>query len=225
EHHRRVADRSPDESFVHVTLASGPVAEVDDRGLAVLANRSVALDPHRVAGRVQSLRADHDRVEVEVVLLGVPAAMADAAVELEQLRWVDTAAPGDAVLTVGREGHVAGVECAARADLRGLLAEQRGPDAELSLPLEGNRLEIDPPGQNELTVRGLDLLGRQLKRVVRMLGPVALGCQQLDQLRLAGTLIQWGGSGGSSPGSFDGHVPLLTCSAPPACRSVGVHLF
>ena len=68
----------------------------------------VALDAHRVAGRVQSLRADHDRVEVEVLLVRVPAAVVDPAEQAEQVERVDAAAPGDPVLAVGREGVVLG---------------------------------------------------------------------------------------------------------------------
>src|SRR5262249_21924221 len=148
----RVAYRSPDECLVHVALAGGPVAEVDNDRLAVLADGAIALDSHRVTGRVQRLGADHDRVQVEVVLLRIPAAVADPAVELEELGRIQPAAPGAPVLGVCREGHVARTKCAARATLRGLLAEQRGPDAELSLPLQGNRFEIDPPDQNEIAV-------------------------------------------------------------------------
>jgi methyl-accepting chemotaxis protein len=51
-------------------------------------------------GRVQRLAADDDRVQVEVVRRGVPAAVADPAEQLEQLHRVEAAAPGHAVLTV-----------------------------------------------------------------------------------------------------------------------------
>ena len=78
EHDRRVRYRGPDERLVHVALAGRAVTEVGDDRLAVLAHGAVALDAHRVARRVQRLAADHDRVQVEVVRLGIPAAVADA---------------------------------------------------------------------------------------------------------------------------------------------------
>src|SRR6202044_2236353 len=91
EHDRRVEHRREYECLIHVALAGGAVAEVgDDRfagplgGLRVwriAADGAVALDAHRVAGGVQGLAADHDRIEVELVLFGVPAAMADATVK------------------------------------------------------------------------------------------------------------------------------------------------
>ena len=110
------------------------------------ADRAVALHAHGVAGRVQRLRADHDRVEVELVVVRVPAALVDAAEQAEQVERVDAAAPGDAVLAVGREGEVLVAQRAAGADLGGLLAEQAGPDAELALPLQRGRLGVDAPG-------------------------------------------------------------------------------
>ena len=67
--------------------------------------------------------------------------MVDAAEEAEQLERVEAAAPGDAVLAVGREDEVLRTQRAAGADLRGLLAEQLGPDAELAVPLERGRLD------------------------------------------------------------------------------------
>ena len=142
---------------------------------------AVALDAHRVAGGVQGLAADHDRVEVELVLLGVPAAVADPAEQLEQLDRVDAAAPGDAVLAVGREHHVRRGQRAAGADLGGFLAEQRGPEAELALALQGGRLGVDPADQNQIPVQRPDLGGGQVERVVGMLDPLALRGQQLDE--------------------------------------------
>ena len=102
--------RGEDERLVDVALAGRAVAEVGDDGGVALgvagADRAVALDAHGVAGRVQRLGADDDRVEVEVLLVRVPAAVVDAAEEAEQVERVDAAAPGDAVLAVGREGVV-----------------------------------------------------------------------------------------------------------------------
>ena len=132
------------------------VAEVGDhRRVAVGvagADDAVALHAHRVAGGVQGLGADHDRVEAEVVLVGVPGALVDAAEQAEQVERVDAAAVGDAVLAVGREDVVLRAQRAAGADLRGLLAEQLGPDAELAVALERGGLGVDAPGQHHVAV-------------------------------------------------------------------------
>ena len=180
EHHRGVVHRGPDERLVHVALAGRAVAEVGDHGLAVLAHRAVALDAHGVAGGVQRLAADHDRVQVEVVRAGIPAAVADPAVQAEQQRGVQAAAPGHAVLPVGGEGHVARPQGPARAHLRCLLAQQRGPDAQLALALERDGLEVDPADDDQVPVEGLDLLAGDLQRIAGMLDPLTLGGEELD---------------------------------------------
>ncbi len=86
------------------------------------------------------------------------------------------------MLAVGREGHVARLQGPARADLRGLLAEQRGPDAQFALALQGDRLEVDPADEDQVPVQPLDLLGGDLERVIRMLGPLSLRSQKLNEL-------------------------------------------
>jgi hypothetical protein len=184
EHDRRVRHRSPDERLVDIALAGRAVAEVgDDRLAVVAAHGAVALDAHRIARGVQRLAADHDRVQVEVVGLGIPAAVTDSPVQLEQLRRVQAPAPGHAVLAVGGEGHILRPERPARADLRGLLAEQRGPDSQLALALQGDGLEVDPADEHQVPVQRPDFLGRDLKRVVGMVDSLALRRQQLDEFR------------------------------------------
>ena len=84
------------------------------------------------------------------------------------------------MLAVGGERHVPGPERTARADLCGLLAEQRGPDAELTLPLQGDGLGVDPADQDQVGVEVLDLVGGQLQRIVGMLHPLALRREELD---------------------------------------------
>ena len=63
--------------------------------------------------------------------------------------------PGDAVLAVAREGHVLRLQRPAGADLRGLLAEQRHPDAELALALQRVGLPVDPADQHHVAVERL----------------------------------------------------------------------
>ena len=122
------------------------------------------------------------------MLLRLPAAVADAAEQLEQLDRVDAAAPGHAVLAVGGEHHVFGAQRPAGPDLGGFLAEQRGPDAELALALQGDRLGVDPADQHQVAVQILDIGGGEVQRVVGVLDPLTLGGEQLDEpfLGLAG---------------------------------------
>ena len=170
EDQRGVEHRRPGERLAHVALAGGAVAEVDDHGLVL---RGVALYAHRVPGGVQRLVADDDRVEVELVLLRVPGAVVDAAEHLDQPQRVEAAAPGHAVLAVGGERHVLGGQGAGRADLRGLLAEQGGPQAKLALALQRDRLGVDPADEHHVAVHALDV--RVAEGVIGMIDPLALG--------------------------------------------------
>ena len=154
---------------------------------------------------------------MELVLLRGPAAVADAAVELEQRDRIDAAAPGHAVLAVGGEHHVLRAQRPARADLRGLLPEQRGPDAELALALQGDRLGVDPADQDQVPVHGPDVGGGQVERIIGMLDALALRGEQLDELLGRGGfegIRAWVGRirlcGGGRTAGFDGHVPLLS---------------
>ena len=186
EHDRGVVGRGEDERLVDVALRGGAVAEVGEHGRVALgvagADDAVALHAHGVAGGVQRLGADDDRVEAEVVLVGVPAALVDAAEQAEQPQRVDALAVRDAVLAVGREGVVLGTHRAAGADLGGLLAEQLGPDAELAVALEGRGLDVDPPGQHHVAVEAAQLLGGEVVVEVGVVDALTLGRQQLDEV-------------------------------------------
>ncbi len=186
EHHGSVVRRREDEALVDVALRGRTVTEVcDDRRVAVGvagADDAVALHAHRVAGRVQDLGADDDRVEPEVVVLRVPRALVDAAEEAEQVERVDAAAVGDAVLAVGREDVVLRAQRAARADLGGLLAEQLGPDAELAVALERGGLGVDPPREDHVAVEAAQLLGGEVVVELVVVDALTLRRQQLDEL-------------------------------------------
>src|SRR5262249_15664176 len=106
KHDRRIVHRRPAEGLAHVSTAGGPITEIGDGGLAVLTECTVPLDAHRVAGGVQRLAADHDRVVVEPVLLRIPATVADAAEKPEQRQRVHITAPGDAMLAISRKGEI-----------------------------------------------------------------------------------------------------------------------
>ena len=116
---------------------------------------------------------------------GVPAALVRAAEEAQQLRRVDAAAPGDAVLAVAGEGHVAGPQRAAGADLRGLLAQQRHPDPELALALQRGGLPVRAADQHHVAVEGLQGRGVDVRDVgveLRARDPLALRGEQLDEV-------------------------------------------
>jgi len=132
---------------------------------------------------VQGLRADDDRVELEALVVRVPAALVDPAEQPEQRHRVDALAVGDAVLAIGRESEVAIGERLARANLRGFLAEQAGPQAELALALQRGRFGVDPPDQHEVAVEAAVFVLGQIDRVVGVLDPFALRGQELDELR------------------------------------------
>ena len=87
-----------------------------------------------------------------------------AAEEAEQQRRVDAAAPRDGVLAVGREDEVVRGQGAAAADLGGLLAEHRGPQAQLAVPLQRERLGVDAPGEHEVAMEPAQVLGGEVVR-------------------------------------------------------------
>ena len=95
------------------------------------------------------------------------------------------------MLAVGREDVVLRAERAAGADLRGLLAEQLGPDAELAVALERGGLDVDAPGEHHVAVEPAELLGREVMVELGVVDALTLGCQQLDEL---GATVGLGGS-------------------------------
>ncbi len=119
---------------------------------------------------------------MEAVLGHVPGARVDAAEHRQQPQRVDTADPGDAVLAVGREGVVLPVHGATGADLRGLLAQQRRPQAQFALPLERDRLVVDAADQQHVAIEALDLLVVAGEGVLGVLDSLPFRCQQLDEL-------------------------------------------
>jgi len=120
-----------------------------------VAGHPVALNAHRVADRVQGLRADDDRVEVEVVLLRVPPAHVDAAEQAEQVQRVTTPAPGDAVFAVRREKTWSfGPIAPTGADLRGPTCPSSEAQCQLALPLQRGGLGVDTAHQGEGRGRG-----------------------------------------------------------------------
>ena len=94
----------------------------------------------------------------------------------EQIGRVDPAAPGDAVLAVGREDVVVVAQRPAGADLCGLLAQQRRPQSELALALKGGGLGVEAAGQDHVPVQPAQLVrgsGRSRTRGARRARPRA----------------------------------------------------
>ena len=87
---------------------------------------------------------------------------------------------------------------AAGADLRGLLAEQRGPDAELALALQRGRLDVPAADEGEVAVEPAQLVVGDVEGVVGVLDPLALGREQLDEVRLLRQVRRAGPGTGST---------------------------
>lgn len=87
EDDRGVVGGREDEGLVDIALRRRTVAEVgDDRGVAgrvAGADDPVALHTHRIAGGVEGLGSDHDRVEPEVVVGRVPTTVIHPAEEAQ----------------------------------------------------------------------------------------------------------------------------------------------
>ena len=101
-----VVDAREHERLVDVALRGGAVAKVgDDRtvvsGIAAR-DQAVLVEAHRVPRCVQRVRADDERVEVEVVVRWVPRAVLQAAEDGQHLRQVHPALEGNCVFAVAR---------------------------------------------------------------------------------------------------------------------------
>ena len=229
----RVVHRRPDEALVHVALAGGAVAEEAHGGLGVgaVAHLGLELLAHRVAGGVEALVADDDRVEVEAGGPGIPAALVGAPEDPEQLGGVDPAAPRHAVLAVGRERHVLGGERAPGPDLRGFLAQQRHPDAQLALALQGVGLAVEAAHEHHVAVEALQLGDADVGGVgvePLVAHPLALGREQLHEIGAAlvggvqrGHHVLGRGHGLRSPGLGYGHGRTSCAQRAPWLVAVG----
>ena len=154
EHHR----------LVHVALARGAVAVVDDDGGVTLGIAGAALavegEAHRVAGGVQGLRAEHEGVDVRVAVLRVgrvPAAVREPAHHADDVDRVDAAGGRHDVFAVAREDVVLRARRAHRADLRGLLAEGGRPEGELALALQVGGLPVERAHGHHVAVERLEV--------------------------------------------------------------------
>ncbi len=192
EDDRAVVDAGEDERLVVVALRGRAVAHAgDDGGVARVVARAdgtVALDAHGVAGAQQALVADDDGVAVEAELGRVPGALVDTAVHRDEAHRVEAAGPGEAVLAVAGEGVVLLAHRAAGADLGGFLAEERGPQAELTLTLERGRLEVEAADEDEVAIETAQVVvaqGVDDLVVLRMGNALTLRGEELDHVGAA----------------------------------------
>ena len=88
--------------------------------------------------------------------------------------------PGDAVLAVGREGHVLRRSARPEPTCAASWPEQAGPDAQLALALQGGGLGVEPADQDQVAVEAAQLLVGEVDVVVGVLDPLALRGEQLD---------------------------------------------
>src|SRR5581483_4221865 len=79
--------------------------------------------------------------------------------------------------------HVVRAQRTPGADLRSLLTEQGGPQAEFALPLQGDRLGVDAADQREVAVEPGDLVVGDVEWMVRMIDALPFRRQQLDHVR------------------------------------------
>ncbi len=91
------------------------------------------------------------------------------------------------MLAVGREGIVLGAQRATGADLGGLLPEQAGPEAKLTLALQGGGLGVEAPDHDEVAIEPAQVLVGQciddLEVLMRRRGDsLTLGREDLDHV-------------------------------------------
>src|SRR5439155_18219372 len=72
-------------------------------------------------------------------------------------------------------------------DLGRLLAEQTRPDAQLTLPLQGGGLGVQPAYDDQVVVQAAVLVVGEVDPVVRVLDPFPVGGEELHELR-----FRWG---------------------------------
>ena len=155
---------------------------------------------------------------------GVPVAVVDPPEEAQQLERVEPAAPGDAVLAVGRKDEVLGSQSPAGADLGRLLTQQLRPDAELTVSLQRGGLGVEAPDQDHVAEEPAQLLLAEVEVERVVVHPLALRRQQLHELGgargrgRAEDVGQVAPEGGISS-CLLGHPALLAVHARSACAA------
>ncbi len=170
-----------DHGLVDVALAGGAVTEVGHRDRV----HPVALAAHRVAGGVQGLGADDHGGRRHVDRERVPARVRGAAPHLRHVFERHPAHVGDRVLAVAREHEVVGTQRPGGSDLCRLLAEQRRPEAELALALEGGGFVVEAAHDDQVFVDGEQVVVAEVFHPAVVLGSLdshAFRRQKLNRL-------------------------------------------
>src|SRR5690606_35987418 len=148
---------------------------------------------HRVAGRVKGLCTDDDGGNCHVVLARRPTTVRVSTPYSQEVAVVDPATVGDTVLAVAREDEVIAAQCARGADLGSLLAEQRRPQPELSLPLKGRRLGVDAPNRDHVFEKVDELVVGHIRDPGVKAGVAEPGSLSVDQLNKVADTENLGG--------------------------------
>ena len=158
---------------------------VDDHGrvvgVVIVADGAVELEAHRVTGRVQCLAADDDLVVLELLEF-LPVAAVGAAEQAEQVGHRHPEHHRDGVLAVGGEDHVRLADGMRRAHLGGLLAEQRGPEAEFAVALQRGGLGVEASGEDHVAQIADEVVGAAVEVELAVLDPLAVRREELHHV-------------------------------------------
>lgn len=130
-------------------MTRGTVTEVGHSDLIGV----VSLNTHRIADRVQGLRADDDLRCRHVELVRVEGPVHLAAPSEDEICRARMSHGEYADLAVAGEEKVVGSGGPCRTDLDRLLTLSRRPETQMSLTLESDTLRIDPPDQSHVAVQ------------------------------------------------------------------------
>ena len=172
-----------DERFADIAFARRAVSEVGDRHRV----GTVCLDAQGVTGCVKGLGSDDHLRCRHVDRVRVPPCRRDRAPHAHELDGRRTPAVGNGVLAVAREHEVVAAQRTCGGDLCRLLAEQRGPERKLALPLKRRRLGIDATNDDHVSVEvaQLSVVDIGHPRVVLRRGDALTGgCQELHGIGL-----------------------------------------
>ncbi len=182
EHHRSAPGGREAECLGDIALAGGAVAEICEyRDLGTLQVSGIG-----ITGGVQSLGADDNGRIGHIDLVRIPAGVRHTAPQPGEQRGVHAAAVGHPRLAVAAEHIIVAVQGAGRADLRGFLAEQWWPQAELALALQCGRLDVDTPDDHQVLVQSAQLVRADIGDQRGMLAieyPAPVGLDQLYRIR------------------------------------------
>ncbi len=228
KHHRHGLRGGPAEGLVGVALAGRAVADAGQHDLI----GAISLDAHAVADGVQQLGGEHDRVDLELVFVRVPAAVANAAEHVQELAHRHLSGDRRGVFAVGREDHVTVAYGPDRASLRAFLAEAGDPHAELPLALQCGRFLVEPAAQHHVAVErprqrrvggeqmsgcpGEGAVWRDHRRRLGGVAEVDPRVQLVDRVRGGGGNVKRTGHGCSSRGGGGCRLPGWDCG-PTAC--------